>query len=100
MPKKKKAKRVTAASVVVKEFSKKRVPSDDEIIKTVKKLVKDSNFDKGQLAWYKTRARTGKPPFDKKIDIPKAKRAATKVKAKASKKKTGATKKKKKKKSG
>lgn len=79
-------KKVTAASVVVKELSKKRIPSDDEIIKAVKKAVKGSNFDNKQLAWYKTRARTGKSPFTKKIAVPKAK-AVPKTKKTTKKKK-------------
>ena len=95
MGSKKKDKKVTASSIVVRELSKKRIPSDDDIIKTVKKEVKDSNFDSGQLAWYKSRARAGKSPFDKKIDIPTTRKT---VKPKPSKAKAGGGKKKKKKK--
>ena len=90
---KKAAKRITAASVVLEKFKLKRIPSDEEIIKAVRKAVPSSKFDENHLAWYKSRARKGDlAGLDKPIDVPK--RA---TKAKPAPKKKGAKKKKKKK---
>lgn len=54
------AKRVTASSVVTKYLLLKRVPTDEEIISSVRKESGSKTFNAASLAWYKTQARQGK----------------------------------------
>lgn len=53
-------KRVTASSVATKYLLLKRVPTDEEIISSVRKESGSKTFNAASLSWYKTQARQGK----------------------------------------
>jgi len=61
MPKKndKKVERITAHSIVVKAFNRKKKTSDEAIIKEVKAKCSGSKFGPKMLGWYKSRAKHG-----------------------------------------
>lgn len=71
-------KKWTAREIVIKRLLQKQIPKDEDIIKEVLKLVKDSNFNKAQLSWYKTQMRNGELT-GKKVKIPFAKRGPEKT---------------------
>jgi len=50
----------SAASVVTKILLGKKVPTDAAIIAQVLRESRSKNFDRFDLAWYKTKARQGK----------------------------------------
>jgi len=52
--------RVTASSVLIPILSRASVPTDDEIIATIKAATGSGLFDPKQLAWYKWKFRQGK----------------------------------------
>ena len=54
-----KAKRVTAASVLIPILSRAAVPTNDEIIETVRAATGSDLFDAKQLAWYMWKFRRG-----------------------------------------
>jgi len=71
------------------------VPSDDELIRRAKEAKKGSKFGKSQLAWYKSKFRSGQlTGMDKKAHVINQKQApkksvAAKAKPAASKKAAG-----------
>ena len=56
----KKEARVTASSVLIPILSRANVPTNDEIIETVREETGSSKFDAKQLAWYMWKFRQGK----------------------------------------
>lgn len=52
-------KRVMASTVVTRVLLQKRVPTDEEIIATVRRESGSKTFNASSLSWYKTRARQG-----------------------------------------
>ena len=54
--------RVTASAKIKEILARPIVPTDQEIIDEVRSEVAGSNFDKSQLAWYKSRFRKGALP--------------------------------------
>jgi hypothetical protein len=50
----------SAASVITKILLSKKVPTDKKIIERVLTESRSKNFDRFDLAWYKTKARQGK----------------------------------------